>query len=94
MATAPVVEESLERMVEAQEVRQALEERDDDAEVALEELIGSLADIRVRPFEDGTTVRSDEFVCRSCNMAMHRSLLADPDAPLCLDCFVPGAFGF
>ena len=92
--TTEVVEESLERIAEAYEQHRAREERDDDAEVALDELIGVLSDIRYRPHDDDSPIRPDEFVCRSCRMAMHRSLLADAEGEICLECFVPGRFGF
>jgi hypothetical protein len=84
-------EQSLEQMVEAQEDRQALEE--DDPELAFDELIRLLADIRVEPLgEEGA--RPDEFVCRSCQMVMSRNLLGEPSALICIECFVPGTFGF
>jgi hypothetical protein len=79
-----VEEQSLERLVEAVEARQAAEEDDDEA--AFNELIKELADIRIEPFVDEEFMREDEFACRVCNMIMHRSRLADGGRFICEDC--------
>jgi formamidopyrimidine-DNA glycosylase len=85
MATQVMLDEqSLEQLVEAVEARQAAEE--DNEEAAFNELIMELADIRAEPFVDEEFMREDEFACRSCNMILHRSRLADRSRLICEDC--------
>ena len=82
--TILIEEESLERLVEAAEARQAAEE--DDEEAALDELIKEFADIRPGVFVDEEYIRDDEFACRGCHMIRHRSRLADEGRFLCKEC--------
>jgi Domain of unknown function (DUF4193) len=86
---APVVadEESLEALIEGIRRREAEEE--DDAEVALDDLIERMADIRAEPMGTEDLVREDEFVCRSCDMILNRSLLARREGTVCVECALP-----
>jgi hypothetical protein len=77
-------EESLERLIERMEYRQAIEE--DDLEAELDELIDELADVQEGPFTSAGGYGPNEFVCRMCHLIEHRSRLADQDDTVCVDC--------
>jgi hypothetical protein len=81
-----VEERSLEQIAEALERRQAREEREDDAEAAIDELIREMADIHASSHDDEEFIRGDEFSCQTCHLVLHRSLLGDPVDMVCEEC--------
>ena len=61
----------------------------DDEELALDQLIDAFG-APPRESRAGSPgrekLRRHEFVCASCRLIHHRSMLADPDRGLCADC--------
>jgi hypothetical protein len=63
----------------------------DDAEAALEELIGVMVRREPAAIGGSVRVRRDEFVCRNCHMVQHQSRLADVRKLICSECITASA---
>ena len=84
MQDQPVVEESLETMIERIE-RQMIGEEQTELDV-FEELERQMATVRVEAYVEDEFIREDEFTCLRCNMIVHRSRMADPVHRFCDEC--------